>query len=282
MSVADQGGSAGMQAVLWGRNHVAYDEVAVRSVSPDAAVAITRGRFPKAYQWVDPNEDSAAAVVGTEATLLVVADGHNGVEAAEIAVSYVLGALGDVPPPANLSDGQLVDLFLSASQRVMRETRRLALPKRESRTTLTIALVAPQRVQWAGMGDTALFVADGRAARDLSRPRHHFVGYQASRREVDERLWRGVRPLTAGSWVVLTTDGFTNFTSMSPAMVVADIVRRADDACDIARAIVEHAGTGGAGDNVAVAVAAAPARGRSTPEAGRAGRLAPSPARGRV
>jgi serine/threonine protein phosphatase PrpC len=246
-----------MEAVLWGRDHVAYGQVTVRSVSPDVAVAITRGRFPKAYFSVDPNEDTAAAVVGRAATLLVVADAHNGYDAAEIAVGTVLDVLGDDPPPANLSDAQLVDLFLTASKAVMRKTRALPLPKRESVTTLTVALVARQRVQWAGMGDSALFVADRQTARDLSRPRHHFVGFQASRRDIDERLWRGVRPLAHDSWVVVASDGFTNFASMSPAMVVADAVRRSEDARDVAERLVQHAAEGGAGDNIAIAVAAA-------------------------
>jgi serine/threonine protein phosphatase PrpC len=246
-----------MQAVLWGRDHVTYGHVVVRAISPQVAVAISRGRFPKAYEWVDPNEDTAAAVVGPSATLLVVADGHNGFEATEIAVRTVLHHLGDDPPPANLTDHELVDLFLNASQRIMRETSALPLPKRESRTTLTVGLVARQRVQWAGMGDSALFIIDGHGARDVSRPRPHFVGYRMSRRDVEDRLWRGVRPLTTDSWVVVATDGFTNFASMSPPMVVRDVVRRASDAHEVARRLVEHAGAGGAGDNVAVAVAAA-------------------------
>src|SRR5688572_5534443 len=61
---------APMQALLWGKDYVDLGEVAVSAVDARTAVAITRGRHKKSYQYTHPNEDAAVAVVGRRATLL--------------------------------------------------------------------------------------------------------------------------------------------------------------------------------------------------------------------
>src|SRR3712207_8440754 len=99
-----------MQAVLWGKDYVALDEIAVESAGTHAAVAITRGRHRKAYRYTDPNEDAAVAVVGPRATLLAVADGHNGWPATEAAIRSVVETFGDDPPPADVDDEPWIDI----------------------------------------------------------------------------------------------------------------------------------------------------------------------------
>lgn len=240
-----------MQAVLWGKDHVALDEVAVRGVGPRAAVAITRGRHRKAYRYTDPNEDAVVAVVGERATLLVAADGHNGWPATEAAVTAVVDAFAADPPPADVSDDDLVDLFHRAGRAILEVTRHPESQSPESRTTLVVALLAERRLQWASFGDSAVYSATPAAAVALARPQHRFVGYPMSRETVDLLLDRGTHELTEGAWVVLATDGFVDFAHPFPTQLLAG----GADAENVARGLILAACDGGAGDNVAVAVA---------------------------
>ena len=240
-----------MQAVLWGKDHVALDEVAAQSLGSRAAVAITRGRHRKAYRYTDPNEDAAVAVVGPRATLLVVADGHNGWTATEAAVATVVDAFGADPPPADVDDEVLVDLFHRAGGAILDVTGHPESLNPESRTTLVVALLAGRRLQWASFGDSAVYRATPAAAVRLAPSQHRFVGYPMSREKVDFLLERGTDELTEGSWVIVATDGFVDFAHPFPTQLLTDDA----DAEAVARGLVLAACDGGAGDNVAVAVA---------------------------
>lgn len=240
-----------MQAVLWGKDHVDLDRVAVEELSDDVAVAITRGRHRKAYRYIDPNEDAAVAVLGRRATLLAVADGHNGWPATEAAITTVVDALGDDPPPADLDDAALVDLFHRASNAVREVTEVPGSEHPESRTTLVVALVTSGRVQWASFGDSAVYSVTAAGAAPLSQSQHRFVGYPMPRSAVEYYLDRGTFRLPSGAWVVAASDGFVDFAHPFPTGVFAD----GADAAAVARGLVTAACEGGAGDNVAVAVA---------------------------
>lgn len=241
-----------MQALLWGKDHVGLDELAVEAVGERAAVAITRGRHAKAYRYTDPNEDAAVAIVGERATLLAVADGHNGWPATEAAITTIVNALGGDPPPANVADDDLVDLFHDASAAIIDVTGRPNASNPDSRTTLVLALVAGRRVQWASFGDSQVYSVSPAAATALARPQHRFVGYPMPRHMVDVFLDRGTLRLSEGAWVVLASDGFVDFAHPFPT----DLVGGDLDPSAVARGLVLAACDGGAGDNVAVAVAA--------------------------
>lgn len=244
-------------AVLWGRDEVEYGHVASDAPAPHVGLALTRGLHPKPYRWTDPNEDVVAAVVGARATLLVVADGHSGVEASEVAVRTVLDELGDDPPP-ELDDDSLVALFHRAGIAVVTAVRELPEAHRGSRTTLSVALVAGRRLCWAALGDSPVLVADGGRGQELTHAdQPAFVGTPMALPRVARHLQRGRGSLSNSAWVVVASDGFANFrlgatTADSAAEVLAD----AEDAASAARALVEHACSAGAGDNVAAAVAA--------------------------
>jgi serine/threonine protein phosphatase PrpC len=257
------------RAVLLGEDHTIYGDVAVEAVTSRIAVGITRGRLPKPYRHVDDNEDVVAAVAGDRAVLLVVADGHNGLHAPAVALQCVLDRLGGDPPAADLDDDELIDLFHAAGEAVLDRTDALPWPHRESRTTLALALVAGSAVQWASMGDSAIFVAtvdEGRpgaggrraaSAHELTQPRNHFVGWPMSPAQVAERLQRGRAELDDDAWLVLATDGFSNFTGGAPpAHVVAAVLADGEEPQTAARALIDHAGDAGAGDNIAVALLA--------------------------
>lgn len=264
-----------MWAVLWGREHTQLGEVVIQAVSDDVACGLTRGQRRKAYPYVEPNEDTVAAFVGPQATLLVVADGHNGFEAAEAAMRTVLDRLGGEPPPADLADGDLVDLFFEASEAICAKTAVLPPPRANSRTTLALALIAPgsisrglispgdvRRLQWASIGDSAVFVVTPLAGWELSDPRQEFVGHPISRAELAVRLQRGSLAIAANAWVVVASDGFTNFVGPRVAdRVLSGLIGHASRdggtaASVVVRAIIDCANANGAGDNIAVAVAA--------------------------
>lgn len=239
-----------MQAVLWGKDHTEFDDVVCEPAGERAAVAITRGRHAKAYDYTDPNEDAAIAIAGPRATLLAVADGHNGWPATEAAISTIVDRLGDDPPPF-VSDDEMVGLFHAASEAVLDVAMRAGSPNPDSRTTLVVGLLAGRRLQWASFGDSAVYSVTQAAAVALARPQHRFVGYPMPLPVVDLLLERGTVDLPDGAWVVLATDGFIDFARPFPTAVVAE----GATAESVARGLVLAACDGGAGDNVAVAVA---------------------------
>lgn len=255
-----------MRALLLGSDHTELGQVKVAAVGERSALGLTRGRFKKSYRYVDPNEDVAAAVVGPRATLLVVADAHNGVHAGETAVEEVLAAWGADPPPADVGDVELVTLVHRVNEAVLTRTRLLSGIRTQSRTTLAVALVTVpdpgggRVLQHAAMGDSAVIVASPGVGEDRTRARHHFVGWPMSRPEIAGVLQRGRRPLEPDEWVVVVSDGFTNFIGPHVApTLVASVVGDHVSAEDVAAELIEAAGRAGAGDNVAVAVCAPPA-----------------------
>jgi serine/threonine protein phosphatase PrpC len=86
-----------------------------------------------------------------------------------------------------------------------------------------------------------------------------FVGYPMNRRSLKSTVSRGSQKLAPEDWVVLATDGLSEFVApLRPADVVPRVLATLDPptAESAARALVDTACSAGAGDNVAVAVAA--------------------------
>jgi serine/threonine protein phosphatase PrpC len=246
--------STSQRAVLWGPDYLEYGHIEVRPLGVTTAIAISPGLTKKKYDHTDPNEDVVAALEGERAVLLVCADGHNGLESSEAAIRSVLDQLGEDPPPADLSDEQLVELFHEANEAVLRKTQDPSCPNSESRTTLTVALVAESRLQWGTMGDAALMVSSTQATQTLGRKRSRFVGWPDA--DIDGELDRGELRLQPSSWVVLATDGFADFAPFpNPEAAVEAALERGVGPAGTARLLVELAFEGGGGDNIAVAVA---------------------------
>jgi serine/threonine protein phosphatase PrpC len=252
-----------VRAELWGTDHTELDAVASSTAGERAALAITRGRYAKSYRHVDDNEDAVAAVVGSSGTtLLVCADGHNGATASHVAVREVLAEFGDEPPPA-LSEDQWLDLFGRVNDAVI-ATKGLGSVHPSSNTVLLVALVTGAEISWAAIGDGALVVARPGAARgrQLNKEAMRFVGYPMSRRQLKSTLQRGRARIDAGEWVVLVTDGLSEFVApLRPADVVPRVLamaaRDGDGGAEAAAlALIETACSAGAGDNVAAAVLA--------------------------
>ena len=75
--------------MLRGPDHETLGEIALEEIAPSLALALSRGRFPKGYPHLDPNEDGALAATDGATAVLAVVDGHNGFEAASAALQAV-------------------------------------------------------------------------------------------------------------------------------------------------------------------------------------------------
>jgi serine/threonine protein phosphatase PrpC len=250
-----------VRAELWGTDHTELDAVASATAGDRAAIAITRGRYPKSYRHVDDNEDAVAVVTGPSGvTLLVCADGHYGATASHVAVRETLEAFGDDPPPAQSEDDWLA-LFGRVNDAVI-ATKGLGSVHPSSNTVLLVALVAGGEVSWAAIGDGALVLARPGASRgrQLNKEAMRFVGHPMSRRQLKGTLQRGRTRIEPGEWVVLVTDGLSEFVApLRPAdvgpRVLAMAARDAGGGAEAAAlALIDTACSAGAGDNVAAAV----------------------------
>lgn len=248
----------GGKTVLRGRDHPRLGAYAVGRVGTSLAVGISAGATAKPSPALDANEDVGAAVKGARADLLVVADGHFGCEASELAVDHVLAALGEDPPPADLSDEQLVAIFFDAGVAVQRETTRVGVQHPDSRTTLAFALVADDAVQWAAIGDSCVVVAGNDGGARLDVPRSAYLGDRFGFTDVAATLTRGRCARSSIDCLVLATDGFVDCLvpdGVDVAAIVSGELGSARDAGQIAEALVTLALRQRAGDAVTIAVA---------------------------
>jgi serine/threonine protein phosphatase PrpC len=241
------------RVTLLGRDHTGPGAMATLEAGERVAIGIARGWRPKPYAYVDPNEDVVAAVTDGAVQLLVVADGHNGHRASHVAVETVLHRFADTLPPADLDDDDLVGLFTQVDEDIAAAAPPFG-PR--SRTTLIVALRTPDRLQWAGAGDSALLVIGGGVTGALPAQTHWFCGDQQPLPALHESLARGRVELTPQAWVTLATDGYTDYLPIprSPAEATQVFLRGVSRPLDAASALMRQARRGGAGDNVAVAV----------------------------
>jgi serine/threonine protein phosphatase PrpC len=246
-------------AVLWGTDHEELDVIASVALGTSVALANTRGRYPKAYRFEDPNEDSVAGVIGARATLLVCADGHNGSLAPNAAVQAVLDTFGGDPPP-ELDDRGWVELFGAVNDTVL-ERKGIGSEQPASNTVLMVALATPGRLSWGAIGDGAIVVGrpGAQRARQVNREAMRFIGSPMNKRALKNTVQRGTTEVAPDEWVVLITDGLSEFVApLRPADVVPRVLAtlKPPTAETAARALVDTACSAGAGDNVAVGVLA--------------------------
>ena len=236
--------------MLWGDELPRIGERRVEALSPLAAAGLTAGARKKGYRHVDPNEDVVAVVERDGATLVVCADGHNGMAASRTAVACVLEALEALPGLAAADEHVLLGVFQQANERVLAAGPAAGQP--ESRTTLVVAVLSDGRLTWAAMGDSLLaLVTDGRVEL-LGRRRSHFIGYPMTPAEVAERLPRGAVELAGDTWVIAASDGLADFV-LDLRGLLAEVAGPRADAAQVVEHLIGAACAGGAGDNVAVA-----------------------------
>jgi serine/threonine protein phosphatase PrpC len=163
---------------LQGNNSEVIGKISATS-EDSVAVAISRGGAKKRYSYTDPNEDVAGYALGARAVLLVVADGHHGRRAAEIAVSVVL----------DRADGIFEKLSQLPSEQQWPAVAKEAIAAAHAailahvaqgggdrtRTTLAVAIVQPQDdlVAFVSVGDSHIFRVGTDEAVDLACQSKH-------------------------------------------------------------------------------------------------------------
>ena len=244
------------------------------------AIALSRGGAKKTYHHRDPNEDACGFAFGEHGTLLVVADGHSGCDASQIAVEYVLEHLAPVliggeDPGVALAPEQwqtrALDHVLAVHGAILQQARIEA--EHPSRTTLAIAFTrtADDRIGWINAGDSLLYRDGGDAPTPLETATEKTI-YIGSPRDDRERLAQGVRagvaPLAGARALVLASDGLSEegIGVEDPANAVREALGDAARAAhrelhplEAARGLAEIANRSHAeqkaGDNIATAVA---------------------------
>jgi serine/threonine protein phosphatase PrpC len=224
------------------------------------ALALSRGRLPKPYAHVDPNEDAALLAHAERGTLLAVTDGFNGVAASELALAEVersVDRLLDEDPEA------FEEEIRSLARRIGSRDHRLG----ESHTCLALIAIAGEICHVAGFGDSCAFRAT--APEPLippDDPPAWTVLGEAADLPPSSRFAAHFRAVP-GERLAVVSDGVTNFTRSS----VPETLAGARDDGEAAVRILEDALAGGAGDNVSVVTFSIP----PLPSAGPASKLGP-------
>lgn len=254
-TTADSPSTGVARAALLGRDYVDPGAMATALVADGVGLGLARGWRPKPYAYVDPNEDTVGAVTDGTTQLLVVADGHNGHRASHVALDHVLDGLGAVLRPADLTDAELVELVAGVDQAIAR-----AVPRggAHSRTTLVVALRTRDTLQWVGVGDSALLVVEAMRARQLDTTTRWFCGDDTPAVTMTRTLARGRAAVSPRAWVVLATDGYTDYLPVArpPADATRGFLRTVTAPDRAADVLLRHARRGGAGDNVGLVLSA--------------------------
>lgn len=217
------------------------------------AIAIDRGRKPKAQRSRHPNEDVAAAAFVGSSPLLVVADGHFGSEAAMLTVAGILDwATGPPDPDTDLES--MFEMLAVLEDDVADELAQPTCGNSDSATTVVLAVLTETEMRWITVGDSALFVVTQGTARRIGRPTSSYLEGGPHRRGVATHLQSGTVPLRGDEVVVAVTDGVTDYLDQRGDAIAA-AVTTAGSPGSAARLIVDLANDCGAGDNLAVSLA---------------------------
>jgi len=233
---------------LWGDDHPDLGRIRDERLDERTALALSRGRFPKPYAHVDPNEDAVLAACGSGGWLLAVADGHFGFDAARAALGAV-EARGDalVGAPLRRPEMELRELCAAAQDAVVKALEHAVEPRTGSRTALTVALATDADLHVVTYGDTVCVRARGGRGKVVGRG-HAFLGPGTVVPPVTRAR---LRPRDR---VAVASDGLTDYLGHDWTHRIAGVLCGSHDPQVAARHLVELAGAGGAGDNVAVAV----------------------------
>ena len=239
-------------AALWGDDHTELGKIAVETIGNGIAIALSRGKHPKGYPFLDPNEDAVFAATDGSTSLLAVVDGHRGFDAARAALTAIEGG-GPQLLSLKQEAGAALLRAMEAARRAVGEA--LASVKAErsgSRTTLAIALVADNTLFIGGLGDSRIAIVRPGGSQSFWSPAP-FLGPETN---LDE-AWFFTVGVEVGDWVIAGTDGLFDFLGRNWQEQLEALAEGAEPA-DLARRAVEVAFAGGAGDNVAVALAHLP------------------------
>lgn len=232
--------------MLLGDEHPDLGSVAIETLEPSTAIALSAGRLPKPYWHLDPNEDGALAVGGGACRLLAVADGHNGFDAAFAALDGIHRAIGG-EPDEDVSPRHLLVRCLAGAREAVASTIELAEDDRRtsSRTAVSIAVIGPGEVCASTYGDTVVTRVRGRRLKQLTSD-SSFLGPDSTPSSIT------CASLKAGDTVILASDGITDFLGRTWQQRFVEAAE-SRDAQRVVRHLVDLACAGGAGDHLSAA-----------------------------
>jgi len=243
---SDAGGppSTTRSVLLLGSDHTELGEVEISVLSPNTAIGISRGRFPKGYAHVDPNEDAVFAATDGTTTVLAVADGHHGFDAAKAAITALAGATAKII--GRSLESIVRDLTASAIAAVAENIPSLPPPRDTSRTALTICAIRDTEFATTTIGDTTCLVATKHRVRRIGASSPFLSP------DTDGQTIRvDVTEVPPNSTFVVASDGFTDFVQEIDRTVRMVSEQSPEDAVE---ALMAAAFAGGAGDNIAVGI----------------------------
>ena len=215
---------------------------------PNIALAISRGKFPKGYPGVDPNEDGVMAATDDSTAMLAVADGHSGIEASRAAIAVLESSAVSLLPSAGYDpERALTEAFGLARDSIAEALKGHAEPRRSSRTALTVCFVTERWVTAGSLGDTAAVHRSGSQGSIVggSGP---FLGPDADLAHMTIETV----PVAGGDQVMVLSDGLHAFLGKEWLRRLVDLAEGARSPAAFVQAAVTAAFDGGAGDNVAI------------------------------
>lgn len=227
---------------LWGPDHTSLGAVATASLGPRIAIAISRGRHPKGYPSVDPNEDAVLASRRGESVILAVVDGHNGFDAAREAMH----AVGRALPHLHGDEGGL-DLGRDITRRIREVLPSLGNDRRSTGTALLVASIRDGRLRCRAWGDAGLVVVRGGRVRRVDKP-SPFLSGAAPPSGTEVRL-----RVRTGDAVIAATDGLFDFLGDRWRSVMGAAVDT--ESATTVRGLMDAVFASAGSDNVAIAVA---------------------------
>lgn len=229
--------------VLLGPDHTTLGEFALRSVTADLVIALSRGRHAKGYPSVDPNEDAVVGSAEGDIKLMAVVDGHNGFDAARVATHLVVSSLPDLMS----SSFRFGPLAGEVSHRLRFHLKNASPKRAETGCALLLAHLHGQRLRVAGWGDADLMIVRGRRVWRLGG-RTEFISAQSTPRPAITSV--RLRP---GDHVIAGTDGLFDFLGSSWKQIVRALAQ--GDAASTAAGLIDSLFDNALSDNVALTVA---------------------------
>lgn len=247
---AKRGRTVRLEVRLLGREHEVASEVHYRRALIGASAveaAICAGGSGAAGK---PNEDALLVVppdAPGEPALVMVADGHFGADAAELAVDAVGRAWADASPEVREGSDEALLRLVRMAQAAISEAGT------EGETTLLLAVIHDgTTLRWASVGDSYLYRwPPGRGGGQANRLDRVWLGTRLTV-PVHEVTRRGRFELVPGMRVLLTTDGIPEAIRNVPTLGTRQIRAALDGGGDQPLdALVRTALDRGGEDNIA-------------------------------
>ena len=224
-------------ALLRGRDVIPLGVIDAVAEGP-AAIALSRGGAAKTYAYTEPNEDAAGFAIGPRGSLTVVADGHSGCDAAEVAVATLLARWSPRwtghPDVAGTWESQAREALLDCQRAILAHVAQGGAPN--ARTTLVFAVTreCEDLLGYASMGDSHLFHIGGpeviELAYDEMRRGLYLGAPQDTEETLPEKFVVGCEELAGTRFLALASDGLSErgIGVDVPEHTVAEVATRAD------------------------------------------------------